>query len=138
MKGDLYINSMDAWTEWGINMGDGFIDELELPVPVKERITNESRLEDGKRLVESEVRKSSRSVSLTFTITGNNEADFRKKKKAFEEVLFADTISIYIPRNGEEVYYLTYVNSASYGKNTLRTFCKLTVKFEEYNTSKRA
>lgn len=137
MKGDLYINNKDAWEEWGINMGDGFIDALELPVSVKETISNESRLEDGKRLIVTEIKKASRSVSLTFTITGSNEEDLRTKKRNFEEALYSGNVSIYIPKNGAEVYHLMYVGSASYGKNVQRTFCKFTVKFEEYNPSKR-
>ena len=29
MTGELYINEKDAWTTWGVNMGEGFLDAID-------------------------------------------------------------------------------------------------------------
>ena len=50
MKGELYINGNDAWTTWGVNMGDGFLDAIDAPLPMKDYIENSSRTEHGKRV----------------------------------------------------------------------------------------
>ena len=44
MTGELYINGKDAWTSWGVSMGDGFLDALDAPLQMKDYIESESRL----------------------------------------------------------------------------------------------
>ena len=51
MKGELLINGKDAWTTWGVCMGEGFLDSIDAPAPMKDYIENESRLEHGKRVI---------------------------------------------------------------------------------------
>ena len=43
MKGELLINGKDAWTTWGVCMGEGFLDSIDAPVPMKDYIENGSR-----------------------------------------------------------------------------------------------
>lgn len=47
---ELIINGKDAFQEWGVRMGDNFLDVLNAPVPMKEFIENSSRLEHGKQI----------------------------------------------------------------------------------------
>ena len=42
---ELIINGREALKEWGVRMGDNFLDVLGAPVPLKEFIENKSRLE---------------------------------------------------------------------------------------------
>ena len=51
MTGQLYINEKDAWTTWGVRMDDGFLDAIDAPLPMKDYIENESRLEHGKHMI---------------------------------------------------------------------------------------
>lgn len=44
---DLTINGKDALIEYGIKMGDGFLDAIDPPYPLKGFIENKSRLENG-------------------------------------------------------------------------------------------
>ena len=44
---ELIINGKDAFTEWGIRMGDGFLDTRNGYFPMKEYITNNARTQDG-------------------------------------------------------------------------------------------
>ena len=87
MTGELYINERDAWAVWGVNMAEGFLDTIDAPLPMKEYIEDESRLEDGIRIDTSNPKVDSREITLGFTITGNSETDYRSKKSAFQSEL---------------------------------------------------
>lgn len=138
MKGELIINGKDAWTQWGVNMGEGFIDTLDAPLPMKEYIENESRLEDGKRVLTSNVKKDSREITLSFTITGTSENDYRTKKKAFEAELYKGSLTVSVPKVSADVYHLIYTGkNISYGLSIDRCFGRLSAKFEEPNPSER-
>ena len=41
---ELIINGREALKEWGVRMGDNFLDVLGAPVPLKEFIENKSRM----------------------------------------------------------------------------------------------
>lgn len=138
MTGDLIINGKDAWTEWGVNMGEGFIDAIDAFTPMKDYIENDSRLEHGKRVLISNPRVASRELTLHFTIKGNNEADYRAKRRAFEAELQKVKIDVKVPVLGEEVYHLIYLGkSVSYSLNMSRTFSVISSKFEEPNPANR-
>ena len=81
MTGELFINNKDAWVTWGVNMADGFIDVIGAPLPMKDYIENESRLEHGKRVITDNAKIDSREITLGFTITGTSESDYRQKKR---------------------------------------------------------
>lgn len=135
---DLLINGKDALQTWGVRMGTGFMDAIDVPCQMKEYIENESRLEHGKRMIANNPKIASRSVTLPFTIQGNSESDYQSKKKAFYEELYKGNIDIQIPPVSSEVFHLVYTGgSTSYAQNRQRTFCKFSVKFQEPNPSNR-
>lgn len=138
MQGELLINEYDAWLTWGVNMGDGFLDSLDSILPMKGYIENASRLEHGKRVIASNAKVDSREITLTFTISGASETDYRTKKKAFETELYKGSITINVPALGSQVYHLIYLGkSISYGLSMNRCFAKLSAKFEEPNPMNR-
>lgn len=138
MTGELFINGKDAWTEWGVNMGEGFISALDSFVPMKDYIENESRLEHGKRVIVSNPKMASREMTLRFTIKGSSESDYRAKRKAFETELQKINVLIKVPAIGEETYHLLYLGkSVSYALNLSRTFSTMSSKFEEPNPMNR-
>ena len=138
MKGELFINGKDAWTTWGVNMGEGFVDAIDSPLPMKDYIENESRLEHGKRIITSIAKVDSRELTLGFTIMGTSESDYRAKKKAFQTELQAGAFTVRIPALGEETYHLVYTGkSISYGLSTDRKFGHFTMKATEPNPTKR-
>lgn len=133
---DLLINGKDAFREWGIRMGDGFLDAIDAPLPMKEYVENESALEHGKRVLTTNAKIDSRELTLVFTIEGDSESDYRGKKKAFEAELYKGNVNINIPVLGIDVYKLIYKGkSISYGLSLDRTFGKISSKFEEPNPS---
>lgn len=138
MTRELFINGKDAWTEWGVSMGDGFVDAIDAFVPMKEYIENDSRLEHGKRVLVTTPRLASRELTLHFTIKGVSEADFRSKRRAFENELRKGRVTVMVPALNDEVYHLLYLGrNVSYALNRSRTFAAISAKFEEPNPSDR-
>lgn len=138
MTGDLIINGQDAWSTWGVRMGDGFLDTIDGFNEMKEYIENESRMEHGKRIITGNAKVASRQITLQFTIEGDSESDYRTKKKSFQSELEKGTINIKIPALGNEVYKLVYFGkSVSYALSSDRCFGKVSSKFEEPNPMNR-
>ena len=139
MNGDLIINNKDAWSTWGVCMGDGFLDTIDSFNEMKDYIENESRLEHGKRVITDNAKVASREITLQFTIEGSSESDYRTKKKAFQAELERGTVNIKIPALGTELYRLVYLGkNVSYGLSLDRCFGKVSSKFCEPNPANRS
>lgn len=139
MTGDLIINGKDAFSTWGVRMGDGFLDAIDGFNQMKDYIENESRLEHGKRIITDNAKVDSREITLQFTIEGDSESNYRTKKKAFQTELEKGAVSIKVPVLGSEVYKLVYLGkSVSYGLSFDRRFGKVSSKFEEPNPTDRS
>lgn len=135
---DLLINGKDALQEWGVRMGTGFMDAIDVPCQMKEYIENDSRLEHGKRVITSNPKLDARTLTLPFTIQGKTESDYQAKKKSFYNELYKGKMDIQIPVVSGDVYHLVYMGgSTSYAQNRQRTFCKFSVKFQEPDPSNR-
>lgn len=91
---ELLINGENAYTTWGVRMGDGFLDVLGASSPMKEFIENKSRLEHGKRVIINNPKVDEREITLSFTIEGNSQSDYQSKKKAFFDELYKGKIDI--------------------------------------------
>lgn len=138
MTGELFINEKDAYKEWGVNMGKGFLDALEEPVGLKGYIANDNKLKDGVEYCDMIPKVNERQVTLTFTITGANQNDYRAKRKAFLNELYSGNISLKVPEADDEVYHLKYKDSTgAYAHNLELTFCKIGIKFIEPNPKNR-
>lgn len=138
MENDLLINGKDAYITWGVRMGEGVLDVLGAPSPMKEFIENKSRLEHGKRLIVTNPKLDEREITLSFTIEGISQTDYQTKKKAFFEELYKGKVDVNIPANSSEVYHLIYLGkSVTYAQSFDRTFGKISMKFCEYNPAKR-
>lgn len=139
MMGDLIINGKDAYATWGVSMGNGFLDAIDAPLPMKDYIENESRLEHGKRVITTNPKVASRELTLAFTITGDDPSDYRAKKKAFEAELRKGAVTIRIPPLDNNVSYrLVYLGkSISYGLSATRRFSNFSSKFSEPNPMDR-
>lgn len=133
---DLLINTQDAYTTWGVRMGEGFLDVLGASSPMKEFIENKSRLEHGKRVIINDPKIDEREITLSFTIEGNSQSDYQAKKKAFFEELYKGMVDIQVPANSNEIYHLIYLGkSVAYAQSLNQTFGKISAKFNEPNPS---
>lgn len=135
---DLLINTQDAYTTWGVRMGEGFLDVLGASSPMKEFIENKSRLEHGKRVIINDPKIDEREITLPFTIEGNSQSDYQAKKKAFFEELYKGVVDIQVPANSNEIYHLIYLGkSVAYAQSLDHTFGKISAKFNEPNPANR-
>lgn len=133
---DLLINTQDAYTTWGVRMGEGFLDVLGASSPMKEFIENKSRLEHGKRVIINDPKIDEREITLSFTIEGNSQSDYQAKKIAFFEELYKGVVDIQVPANSNEIYHLIYLGkSVAYAQSLDQTFGKISAKFNEPNPS---
>lgn len=135
---ELLINNKNAYTTWGVRMGDKFLDTIGASSPMKEFIENKSRLEHGKRVIVNNPKLDERDITLSFTIEGNSQSDYQAKKKAFFDELYKGTVDIQVPANSSEIYHLIYLGkSITYAQSLDRTFGKISMKFNEPNPSNR-
>lgn len=135
---DLLINGKDAYTTWGVRIGEKFLDTIGALSPLKEFIENKSRLEHGKRVIMNDPKLDERDITLTFTIEGKSKSDYQAKKKAFYEELYKGKVDIQVPDNSDEVYHLTYTGkNVSYAQSLDRTFGKVSMRFNEPNPANR-
>ena len=137
MTGDLLINDKDAWNVFGVNMGDGFIENILLPAGNKDYIENESRNEHGKRVLYTNAKLSDRDVTLTFNIHGSSRSDYLQKYNSFVEELQKGKVVINVPVLNKK-FTLSYQKSTSFAIGTSMTNSKLSVKFNEPNPSERS
>ena len=79
---ELIINGKDAFTEWGIRMGDGFLDTLNGYFPMKEYITNNDRTQDGVQYVGTP-KVNERSLTLNFTMEWKSHTNLTHPGKYF-------------------------------------------------------
>lgn len=132
---EMKINGIDARL-LGIRMGNGFLDVLAAPLPMKEYIENKSRLEHGKQVLYNNPKLADREVTLPFVVMGEDEREFLKNLKFFAEILYKGKVEIYVPATGE-TYRFTYERSQNYAQNQSRTACTVAVKFNEPDPSDR-
>ena len=135
---------MNDSTLAGVQMGEGFKDELYAPLELKEFVSNESRLEDGRRVITTNTsgtslaKKASRSISLEFCIVGSNESDFNTKKNALFTELYKGSVKLEVPEIGSDVFHLIYLGkSNTYSSGLSKCSCKVKVSFEEPDPSRR-
>ena len=132
------INGKDAFDVWGVNMGDNFLNVLLMPPPVKDYIENKSRLENGKRVNLSNKKADEREINLTFTIQGDNQADYISKFKVFMEEMASGLVEIKVPVLGNDVYHVYYKNAVSFAMSIDRTFSKIAMKVCEPDPANRS
>ena len=135
----VYGAELDAFTEYGIRMGDGFIDTLLQPSPLKDYLSNESRLENGVRVDVTPSKINKRSVTLTFVVTNRNGSAMIANLRKFYTLLYGKKIRIRVPEvEDSEYYHLIYTGkSISFGSSLDRSISKLSVKFDEPNPANR-
>lgn len=139
MIGELIINGKDAYTTWGVRMGEGFVDSICAPVPLKPLIENKSRLEDGKRVLSHLIRQDERELTLSFTICGSTKEEYSRRQNSFYEELYKGVVNVKVPQLGSDTFRLVYIGkSSTYGRSVSGNFGRVSVKFQEPNPKNRA
>ena len=135
---DLLINGKDALSNWGVHMGQGFLNTLLAPLELKDYVTNEVRDEDGIRVLNSTPSVKNRNVTLSFVIIGTTQADLMNKRNAFLAEIYKGRVTIQVPAVSDDTYKLHYKGqSASWNMNKARTIASLSLSFTESNPTDR-
>jgi hypothetical protein len=135
---ELLINGEDAYAEWGVRMGDGFLDTLNGYDTLKEYITNNDRTKDGVSYVNITPKVDERKLILNFTMEGISADDFRAKNNAFKKIMRTGDITIQVPADSSDIYHLKYTGkNCTFARNTERTFAKIGLTFQEPNPNDR-
>lgn len=139
-KGELYIKDLggnwtDAYTEWGLSMSDTGLSSLMTPAPNKEYITDESRLEHGKRII-VDAKIDSRSLTLPVHITANSKEEFFERYGRFCEILAGGNIVLKTRFQPNIVYKCVYVNCSGFSQ-FVQEMAHFTLKLEEPNPTDR-
>lgn len=135
---ELLINGKDAKTTWGVTMGSRFMSALRSEAPMKEYISNNSRLEHGVRYLVMNPKMDERKVTLEFRIKGLSVSDYEYKKDTFLGELMTGAVDINVPSRTSKTYHLLYRgNGIVYGENRKGTFGHISVEFTEPNPSNR-
>jgi len=133
---DLLINGLDAKSNYGVRMGDNFLDALGITPDCKTHIENDSPLEDGTQTIPS-TKLASRTLTLTFRVTGVTHEQYLINKRAFESALHAGELALQVPSDSTDIYHLVFSKCTSYAQNTRRTSCTIAVQFKEPNPANR-
>ena len=137
MKGKFYINGKDAYSEFGAVFLRGTYETLLKPAPMKDYITNTSRLEHGVRYLANAntAKTNERTIQLSIFINGSSERDYIEKVSALMTELEKGSFTLKVMDLGY-VYNLVYTDCASYGDYG-RKRGKFTLKLIEPNTKDR-
>lgn len=139
--GELFIKVGDTWkdafTEWGVSFDKSSLSSLMAPVPLKDMITNRSRLEDGVRRIRTNRKVDERTLRLGFNMWANTDAAFRARYNAFMGVLQSGQIDIKVSHVPDTVYRCDYLSCQQFGvyRNQLAKFVLSVVESDPTNRS---
>lgn len=120
-----------------IRPGDGFLEAVNAPAPLKPFIVNTSRLEHGDRITMQTPRKASRNLTLQFNITGATKEGYDIAYETFLTELYKGSVNIVvteIPALANKTLRLIYMNnSPAYARGLSGRSGKVSVSFIEPN-----
>ncbi len=115
MKGELYINGLDAWENWGITMDSSSLSTLMTPAGLKDYPTNKSRLDHGVQyLIDDNVRMDERDLTLSLALVAPTKALFFARYESFCAQLATGQINIKTKYQSDVVYKCLYKSCSQY------------------------
>ncbi len=132
----IYINGKNAKTEWGVLTTVNTLSALLAPVSLKERVSNESRLEHGRRTDNSNPKVAARELNLEIQMIADSEAQFYARHEAFCAELEKGVIDMYLSDRPTVVYHFDY-NSCTQYTQFRRSMATLSLKVTEPNPKDR-
>lgn len=132
----IHINDKNARKEWGILTTGNTLSSLLAPASLKDRVTNESRLEHGSRTDNSNPKVTARELNLEIQMIADNEAQFYTRHESFCAELEKGTIDMYLSDRPTVVYHFIY-NSCSQYTQFRRGMATLSLKLTEPNPKDR-
>lgn len=138
-KGQLYINDVDAYTEYGISLNEAGLSTLITFPERKDFVKNEVRTEHGTRYnLTSPPCIKEREVTLYFHMYANNSEHFNERLNTLKE-LFIATVEIKLRTSFEPnvCYRLLYVSCLPLTQFR-QEYALIGIKFVEPNPNNRS
>lgn len=139
-RGQLYINNIDVFDEYGISMDQNALSTLMTPASKKEWITNDVRDEDGTRYLLGSYapRNAARDLSLTFNLVAPDINTFFTRYAAFcSNILDSGIVNIRTAYQPNVVYRCVYVSCNQFTQFR-REMAQFQLKLIENNPSNRS
>lgn len=133
---DILINGIDIKTEYGVWMGEGFLNALLQPPDFKKFVSNKSRVEHGVRYVVANVYQDERDITLPFVLIAKDYNQAIAQKNRFLD-LMRGMIKLYVPKVGDERYNLIVEGFSSFTRNYKGNVLSVKIKVREPNPSDR-
>lgn len=137
------INGKPMRQTWGAYLTEGSINALLTPPGTKAYVSNESRLEHGKRTLRETAsgvaltRLQSRDVSLLFAIEGTGHQDIAHRLSSLIEELTAKTTELSLAELPDMTFRIDYLSCTSLTQTGGRLGL-FSLKFNEPNPANRA
>lgn len=137
LKGQLYINDMDAYTTWGIFLEETALSALMTPAPNKEFISNKYRSKDGKTVIKHNPRLDEREIMITFNMTAKDADTFMANYAKFCEEVLAKGELVIRTRFQPNVWYRCIYLSCTQFSQFIQEMAKFSLKLNEPDPSDR-
>ena len=124
---------IDSDVQYGVRPGKGFYEALLAPLETKEYVTNESRLEDGVRVLSTPVKFKKRSLTLEFLIVADTHEHLEQYKSWFFSYLYRGGITLNVTGINKTFHLIYTGKSPSYTGGGLGCACRIKVGFDEPN-----
>jgi hypothetical protein len=135
--GELYINGLDAFVNWGVSLTDSSLTTLMEPEPLKDPVSNKSTSENGKQVrKESTPKVDERDLTLSLQIHAKDRAHLFSQVLAFKTELKKRRIEIKTRYEDGVIYRCDYKSCSEY-KSFNRGIATFSLKLNEPNPANR-
>lgn len=128
----MRINGKDALETWGVFLDEKALNNLWLPPHNKPNVSNNSRLEDGVRVVNSKLYIDEREVTIGFNIRAKTREEFKSKMKLFVTELNQGLVKMEVEGETYKLYTIDFI-----GLEFIGCIGSLSVRFQEPNPNDR-
>lgn len=134
-EGDSSYVDLDIF---GITLVKGWREALLTPAPVKDYVTNDSRLEHGQSVIATPkyAKKDKRDVSISFFLEGKTEEEYLQRYENFlDKIAYSGEFCLKVPQL-KRIFKLVYSQCSQFGDYGLKRG-KFVLKLTEYNPDDR-
>lgn len=138
LQGEDDAKYRDIYDTYGVTLTRGWREALLKPASVKDYTKNDSRLENGVRLVASAkyAKKKERDIQISCILEGSTENDYLSKYESFlTDIAYSGLFFLKVPALNK-VFKLVYTDCQKFGDFGLKNG-NFTLKFTEPNPADR-
>nr|WP_308570834.1 hypothetical protein [uncultured Prevotella sp.] len=135
--GELYINGLDAFENWGVSLTDSSLTTLMEPEPLKDPVSNKSVSENGKQVRKEDTPKvDERDITLSLQMHAKDRSHLFSQLLAFKSELKKRRIEIRTRYEKDVIYRCDYTSCTQY-KSFNRGIATFSLKLNEPNPANR-